>query len=131
MVKVPGFYAAKKAQQKQEAEESRMNSPVKQNGSQLPTMAHTQTEDTAGIQEALNGTSAESDTADVTAELVKSGGRGSGDRFEERLKEIDMEMGRFDKMRGVFSGDNLEEENVGIKDQKPTRKADESIQKLD
>ena len=42
-----------------------------------------------------------------------------------------MVMGKFDKIRGVFLGDNLEEEIVGIKDQKPTRKADESIQKLD
>uniref|UniRef100_A0A7N2MKT8 DUF4283 domain-containing protein n=1 Tax=Quercus lobata TaxID=97700 RepID=A0A7N2MKT8_QUELO len=72
-----------------------------------------------------------SDTAEVIAKLIKSGGRESRERFEERLKEIDMEMDRFDKMRGVFSGDNLEEEIVGIKDQKPTRKADESIQKLD
>ena len=108
-----------------------MNLSVEQNGNQLPTMAHAQTEETVRFQEAFNGTSAESDTADVIAELVKSGGRESGERFEERLKEIDMEMGRFDKMRGVFSGDNIEEEIVGIKDQKPTRKADDSIQKLD
>lgn len=130
VVKVLGFYAAKKAQQKQGAEERGMNSPVEQNSDQLPTMAHAQTEATARFREACNETSAESDTADVIAELVKSGGRASGERFEERFKEIDMEMGRFDKMMGVFLGDNLEEEIVGIKDQKPARKADESTQKL-
>ena len=41
-----------------------------------------------------------------------------------------MVMGKFDKIRGVFLGDNLEEEIVGIKDQKPAKKADESTQKL-
>ena len=41
-----------------------------------------------------------------------------------------MVMGKFDKIRGVFLGDNLEEEIVGIKDQKSAKKADESTQKL-
>ena len=67
----------------------------------------------------------------MTVELVNSSDQKSGDRFEERLKEIDMEMGRFDKLRGVFPRDNIEEEIVGIKEQKPTRKADESVQKLE
>ena len=79
-------------------------------------MAHAQNEETARIHEALNGTSTEFDIAEVIAKLIKSGGRESRERFKERLKEIDMEMGRFDKMRGMFSGDNLEEEIVGIKD---------------
>ena len=39
---------------------------------------------------------------DVIAELVKANDRESGERFKERLKEIDMELGRFNKMRGGF-----------------------------
>lgn len=61
---------------------------------------------------------------------MKSGGQDSRERFEERLKEIDMDLGRFDKVRGMFPGDNQEGENVGIKEQKPARKADESTPKL-
>ena len=93
-----------------------MNSPVERSSCQIPMMAHAQAKDTAEILEALNGTSAEPDIADVTTELEKCGGRESGDRFEERLKEIDMEMGRFDKLTGVLPGVNIEEEIVGMKE---------------
>lgn len=72
VVKVSGFYAAKKAQQKQGAEERGMNSSVEQNSDQLPTMTHAQTKATARFQEAFNGTSAESDSVDLIAELVNS-----------------------------------------------------------
>ena len=67
-----GFLRCKKTQQKQGAEERGMNSSVEQNGDQLPMMAHAQTKATARFQEAFNGTSAESDSVDLIAELVKS-----------------------------------------------------------
>ena len=38
-------------------------------------------------------------------------------------------MSRFDKVRGGLSGDNLEREKVGIKEQKQARKADEATPK--
>nr|POE45453.1 hypothetical protein CFP56_20124 [Quercus suber] len=125
-MKVPGFYAAKKAQQNQGAEERGLNSPVEQNDDQLPSMVHAPTEATASFQEAFNVIPAESETAHVTAELVESGGRESGEWFEERLKEIDMEMGRFDKMRDGFSRDNIEEEIGGFKDSNPMQEGDGS-----
>ena len=106
-----------------------MNSLVELNGDQPPTMAHAQTEAIARFQEAFNGILAESETEDTVAELVKSGGRDSGEKFEERLKEIDMELGRFDKVRGMILGDNLEGENVRIKEQMIARKADKSTPK--
>lgn len=43
MVKVSGFYAAKKAQQKQGVEERGTNSLVKLNDDQTPMMEHAQT----------------------------------------------------------------------------------------
>ena len=129
VVKVLGFYAAKKAQQKQGAKECGMNSPVKLNGDQTPTMAHAQTEAIASFQVALNERSVESETRDTLTELVRSGGQDSRESFEERLKEIDIEMGKFDKVRGGLSGDNLEREKVGIKEQKQARKADEPTPK--
>ena len=106
-----------------------MNSLVELNGDQPPTMAHAQTKAIARFQEAFNGILAESETEDTVAELVKSGGRDSGEKFEERLKEIDMELGRFDKVRGMILGDNLEGENVRIKEQMIARKADKSTPK--
>uniref|UniRef100_A0A7N2L677 DUF4283 domain-containing protein n=1 Tax=Quercus lobata TaxID=97700 RepID=A0A7N2L677_QUELO len=105
------------------------NFVVKLNGDQPPTMAYAQTEAIARFQEAFNGISAESETEDTVAELVKSGGQDSGEKFEERLKEIDMELGRFDKVRGMILGDNLEGENVRIKEQMIARKADGSTPK--
>ena len=106
-----------------------MNSPAELNGDQPPMMAQAQTNATTRFHEAFNGISAESETEDTVAELVKSGGRDSGEKFEERLKEIDMELGRFDKVRGMILGDNLEGENVRIKEQMIARKADESTPK--
>ena len=40
-----------------------------------------------------------------------------------------MELGRFDKVRGMILGDNLEGENVRIKEQMIARKADKSTPK--
>ena len=74
MVKVSGFYVAKKAQQKQGAKERGTNSLVELNGNQNPTMAHAQIEAIVSFQEALNGRSVESETGDTLAELVRSGG---------------------------------------------------------
>ena len=106
-----------------------MNSPAELNGDQPPMMAQAQTNATTRFHEVFNGISAGSETEDMVAKLVKSSGQDLGEKFEERLKEIDMELGRFDKVRGVILGDNPEVENVGIKEQMTARKADESIPK--
>ena len=119
----------KKAQQNQGAKERRVNSSVELNGDQPPMMAQAQTKATTRFYEAFNGISAGSETEDMVAKLVKSSGQHLGEKFEERLKEIDMELGRFDKVRGVILGDNPEGENVGIKEQMTARKANESTPK--
>nr|POE98160.1 hypothetical protein CFP56_57404 [Quercus suber] len=101
-----------------------MNAPVEQNGDHFPSVVLAQTKVAARFQEAFNEASVEPDTADVTAELVKSGGRDSGETFEERLNEIDMELGRFDKLRGELLRDNTEEEIMGTKDSNPMQDRD-------
>lgn len=65
----------------------------------------------------------------MLAELVRSGGQDSRESFEVRLNEIDMELGRFDKVRGGLSEDNLEREKVGFKEQKLAKETDEPFPK--
>lgn len=81
VVKVLGFYAAKKAQQKEGVKERGTNSLVELNDDQTPTMAHAQIEAIVSFQEALNGRSVEFEIGDMLAELVRSGGQDSRESF--------------------------------------------------
>ena len=122
VIKVPGFYAAKKAQQKQKAMERGTNAPVELNGDQPWTMEHAQTEAGASFQEAFNERSVEADSKDTLDDSGRSNGQDSSEIFEERLKEIDTELERFDKAGSELTGDNLETEKAGMKELKQLRK---------
>ena len=106
-----------------------MKSPVELNVAQTSTTVHVQTEAPAKFQEALNGRSNETETGDTLCELVRSEGQDLRDSFEVRLKEIDEEMGRFDKVRGEASGDKLERKKAATEDPKLVKKAVEPTHK--
>ena len=94
---------------------------MKLNGNQSTILVHAQTNEISSFYEALNGRSIESEIGDTLVELVGLGGQDLREGFEARLKEINVEMGGFDKVRGGFSRVNLEKEKVGIKEQKKAR----------
>lgn len=78
---------------------------MKLNGNQSTILVHAQTKEISSFYEALNGRSIESEIGDTLVELVGLGGQDLREGFEARLKEIDVEMGRFDKVRArVFKG---------------------------
>ena len=72
---------------------------MKLNGNQSTILVHAQTKEISSFYEALNGRSIESEIGDTLVELVGLGGQDLREGFEARLKEIDVEMGRFDKVR--------------------------------
>ena len=65
-----------------------------------------------------------SKTEEMISDLVVLGSRDLGEIFEERLNEIDKALARFDTVRGVTLGVNLEGKNEGNKEQRTARRVE-------
>ena len=109
VLKVSGFYAAKKAQKKQVvSDDSVVVMLVVQAEDQPPVAVLVQTEEGGTSQEALNAKTFVSGGADLNSVVVVMESCDSGKSFEDKLGEIDKELARFDKGSGVIEGASIE-----------------------
>uniref|UniRef100_A0A7N2LGK0 Zinc knuckle CX2CX4HX4C domain-containing protein n=1 Tax=Quercus lobata TaxID=97700 RepID=A0A7N2LGK0_QUELO len=117
VLKVPGFYAAKKAQKKQDVSgESGVELMVVQANDQPPVAELVQTEEGGTFQGALNVKHMVSGGEDLNSDVAMMVSRVSWKSFEDRLGEIDKELARFDKESGVTEGVSIEGKYEGNKE---------------
>ena len=125
VLKVPGFYAAKKAQKKQVvSDDSVVVPPLVQADDQPPMAVPVQTEEGGTFQGALNAKPIVSGGEDLNSVVVVMESRDSGKSFEDRLGEIDKELARFDKESGVTEGASIERKYERNKEVSTARRAE-------
>ena len=117
VLKVPGFYAAKKAQKKQDVSgESVVEPMVVQANDQTPVAELMQIEEGGTFQGVLNAKHMVSGGEDLNSDVAVMESRESGKSFEDRLGEIDKELARFDKKSGMTEGVSIEGKYEGNKE---------------
>ena len=127
VLKVPDFYAAKKAQKKKVGEdESVVVLSVFQTRDQPPTVVLVQTEKAANFQGAFNEVTVVSEGEDMISDVAVLESCDSREVFEEKLAEIDKALAQFDKESGVTLGASIEGKNDGNKEESTARR-DEAI----
>nr|POF25913.1 hypothetical protein CFP56_37916 [Quercus suber] len=104
--------------------------PVVREDDQPPTVEYVQTEEAAKFHEEINEVPMVLEVEDMILDLVVLGSRDSGEIFEERLDEIDKALARFDMVRGVTLGVNLEGKNEGNKEQRTARRAESTLKSV-
>ena len=125
VLKVPGFYAVKKAQKKKVAEAKNVAVPsVLLVDDFLPMVVQEQTEVAAHFQYASNEVSVVSEGEAMIHDGTVLESHDSRESFEERLAEINKDLTRFDKGGGVVLGASKGGNHDGNKVESTTRGAE-------